>query len=233
MSVPRDDAPPRVLLACGWALERAVLGSALAGEPSIGEVNAAPDGRQAVNEVRRLRPDVAVLGVDLPVIGGLEACTRVKSSTDTRVLLISDTAETAHLRAALEGGADGYLVTDSGQEGDLDAFVDAVHRVNCGQAVVPAGMLGDLLRGLIERNREAERAFARFMRLTTREREVLELLTEGCGPQTAAEILTISPETARTHVQHVLEKLEVHSQLEAATLAAEHGFFDRLPSGGA
>jgi two-component system, NarL family, nitrate/nitrite response regulator NarL len=89
-------------------------------------------------------------------------------------------------------------------------------------------MLGGLLLDLIDRNREADWVLVRYIRLTPREREVLELLGEGCDHDTVASILGISPQTARTHIQNVITKIEVHSSVQAASLAVRFGLAERL-----
>ena len=104
--------------------------------------------------------------------------------------------------------------------------------MNDGETIVPGRMLGPLLQRLIRRRREQRDALDRMSRLTRREREVLGLLAEGADNDTIAERLVISPETARTHVQNVLVKLEVHSRVEAAAFVMRHDMLDALTGAG-
>jgi DNA-binding NarL/FixJ family response regulator len=97
-----------------------------------------------------------------------------------------------------------------------------------GEAVVPRRLLGALLGTLIQRRRRDNEAAARFARLTRREREILTLVADGEDRQSIARALFISPQTARTHIQNMLTKLEVHSRIEAARFAHEHGYTDDL-----
>ena len=92
-------------------------------------------------------------------------------------------------------------------------------------------MLGGLLGNLIERRRRDAGATARFERLTRREREILALIARGEDRDEIADRLVISPQTARTHIQNVLTKLEVHSRIDAARFAHDHGFADDPPGG--
>lgn len=215
----------RVVLADGCALHRCALADALDAADGVSVVGVAVDGWEAVETVRRVRPDVVLADLELPGLDGVEACAAVKSTgTGVHVVLVSGTTDHDVLLAAVEAGVDGYVTKEAG----LSVLVDAVRRVGRGEAVVPPLMLGGLLRSLIVRNRKADQAMRLFMRLTRRERDVLELLVDGCDHAAVADILVISPQTARTHIQNVIQKLEVHSRLEAAALAVEHGFFERL-----
>jgi DNA-binding NarL/FixJ family response regulator len=126
---------------------------------------------------------------------------------------------------SLEAGADGYAAEDVGLEG----LAEAARRVQAGESVIPEGMLGMLLRSLIRRRREDDAALARFNCLSRREQEVLQLMVEGLDHQQIAAKLIVSPHTARTHIQKVLEKLGVHSRIEAARFALDHDLLERFP----
>ena len=94
--------------------------------------------------------------------------------------------------------------------------------------LIPPVLLGPLLTDLIERRREHENAFMRLAELSAREREVLALVARGLTTAAIGQKLVISPETARTHIQNILGKLELHSRLEAATFVIENGLLDHL-----
>ena len=101
-----------------------------------------------------------------------------------------------------------------------------------GEACVPRGMLGSLLRDLIERRRRDDEALARYRRLTGRERDVLRMLARGADVNDIAPALVLSPQTVRSHLQHVLDKLEVHSRAEAVAFVLEHDLLDQPPTEG-
>ena len=136
------------------------------------------------------------------------------------MLVVGDRTERALLLEALESGADGYVSTDA----SVSQLVDGTKRVGAGDAFVPPQMLGELLRWLIDARRHEEAALERFSRLSRREKEILGLLVAATPLDAIADRLVISPDTARTHVQNLLKKLEVHSRVEAVALAMEHGF---------
>ena len=172
----------------------------------------------------RVQADVVVISQRLS--GPLAAfCERLHQLDHPPRVLVADAAPDEHaLLHAIESGADGY---SSGAQG-LKGLVEAINAIARGESVVPAAMLGPLLRRLIQRQREAAIAAERLVALTRREREVLSLLVDGLDQEAIAQTLYISPETARTHLQRLLRKLDVHSRAEAVALVAQTGLADRL-----
>jgi DNA-binding NarL/FixJ family response regulator len=198
---------------------------ALESEVGVDVVSTAASASDAVEEAERWRPDLAVMTVDLRDGSAISACRTLRENgSDTRVLLLAAAADPAELVLALEAGADGYVAEDAGVSG-LGA---AARRVMEGETVIPELMLGDVLRRLIATRREDDAALSRFNRLSRREQEVLRLIAEGYDHQRIATELVVSPHTARTHVQNVLEKLEVHSRLEAVRFALDHRLLERF-----
>lgn len=217
------------LVADGDALVRSTVGPVLARRCSLRVVAEAADVSGARLALARHRPALALVAADLPG-GGLELCGEVTASeAAVRIVVLGDGEDGRGVLAALERGADGFV--DRRQP--LAEVADAVVTVLAGQAYVPPGTLAPVLRRLIRRNREADRVLHRFMNLTRRERQIVELLADGCDVAAVAEILVISPQTARTHIQNVISKLGVHSRLEVAALVHEHGLLDRLLRKGA
>jgi two-component system response regulator DesR len=211
----------RLVVAENRALHRAALSAALAAEDDMEIVAQVGDEGEAVERVQRLEPDVVCIGSMAPGRAGLALCEQIKVEyPHQRVLVIDDVGNPAVLLAAVRAGVEGYTTKDT----SLSALVDAVRRVHAGEAVVPVGMLAGLLRALTASARQADEFYELFLRLTAREKQVLELLVDGCGNRMIAEILVISPQTARTHIQNVVRKLGAHSRLEAAAMAVEHGW---------
>jgi two-component system response regulator NreC len=216
-----DPRPCRLYLADEHALFRAALRVALDSQPDLQVVGECGDGRDLVDEVRRRQVDVLVVDVTLPGRNGYEVCNDIRAAgLDVKVLAMNDSADDKTLLLALEAGADGYVTRD----GRLADMVGAARAVLRGEACVPRRMLGSLLQNLIQRRRAADDVQVRYDRLSRREKETLTLLGRGHDHEAIARELVISPQTARTHIQNVLGKLEVHSRLEAAALAVEYGF---------
>lgn len=134
------------------------------------------------------------------------------------VLAVGDGSE-EELEQTMRVGVAAYIAWSQ----PLVAMADAARRVAAGESLVPPGMLGGLLRRLIERSRFADEVLMRLTRLSSREREVLGLLCDGLGPAAIADRLVVSPQTVRSHTAAVLTKLEVHSRVEAVGLIHDHG----------
>jgi DNA-binding NarL/FixJ family response regulator len=212
-----DDATmARVLLVDGEALFRHSLQRVLEGEPDLRVVGETDDPAAIAEEAARTRPDIALLDADLvgseirSVVRGIRA-----NAPSCRILVITSSDEITPMVDALEAGASGYLTKDA----SIWELLDATRTVGQGDVAIPSRMVGSLLAVLLGHRVMQGETMKRFSRLTKREREVLSLLGEGCDKGAIAARLVISPQTARTHVQNILSKLGVHSQLEAAAFA--------------
>lgn len=215
----------RVLLAEEQSLFRESIRIALEAEPDISVAAVADTGFRAVAEAERHQPDVAVLSDGLTGLDGIQATFVIRERIPhCRVLFLAETEDQTSLMAALEAGAVGYLAKSC----RLSELVEATRAIHRGETLVPPTMLGDLLARLMALRQERDRSLRMVSRLTTREREVLALLAAGGNNQTIADALVISPDTARTHVQHVLGKLGVHSRLAAAAFARQNGILEYI-----
>jgi two-component system NarL family response regulator len=222
MTVP---ARARILLADEEMLFRTALRLALDEEDGLVVVAEAATGQEALSQLQQMRPELALLAASLPGTGVAEICAAAQAqSPRCRVLVLDDEPRHATLLSALQSGADGYLTRDSGF-GHLVASTRAILR---GEAYVPPIMLGGLLHDLIQRRRNDDAGLRRFERLSRRERQVLAAIAAGKDAVATAAELAISTQTARTHIQNVLSKLEVHSRVEAAAFAYEPAIYDRL-----
>lgn len=218
----------RVLLADDQALFRDAVRVALTGEDDIEVVAEARDSVQAITEAERSRPNVALIDVDLPRRGGVQATQVItERSPDCKVILLSGSEDEGVLTDAFMAGASGFLTRDV----HLTQLIEATRAVSRGEAVVSPRLLAALLTRLVGRRRERDEALGRVSRLTRRERQVLALLSRGADNVGIADELVISPETARTHIQNVLSKLGVHSRLEAAAFVVRFGVVEDLLEG--
>jgi DNA-binding NarL/FixJ family response regulator len=206
----------RVLLVDGEFLFRHSVQRVLEGEPDLHVVGATDDPAAVTQETARTKPDVALLDADLigpeipRIVRGIRAIT-----PSCKILVITSSDEIGPLVEALEAGASGYLTKDA----SIWELLDATRSVGRGDVAIPPRMVGSLLAVLLgQRTMQAE-AMTKLSRLTKREREVLALLADGHDKSAIAVALVISPQTARTHVQNILSKLAMHSQLEAAAFA--------------
>ena len=185
----------RVIIADDHRLMREGTAALLAADERIEVVGLASGGREAVELAARLKPDVALLDVGMPDIGGVEACAAIRARLpDIRVLMLTVSEDALDVRGALRVGASGYLLKDI-PPGELVAAVLGADRVMA-STEAPDG------------------------ELSVREREVLELIGRGLRNREIAERLVVSEATVKTHVRHVLEKLRLRNRAEAAAFAA-------------
>jgi DNA-binding NarL/FixJ family response regulator len=223
--VDTTDGPIRILVADGHSLFRESVIVVLRSEQELMIVADARDGAELAMQIELTRPDVAILDLKLPGTDGVRAVRLIKEAVpDCRILALAEDEDQRTLLDVVEAGASGYLTKDC----PLAELIDATKAVARGEIVIPRWMLGTLLSHLVRRRRERDEALRRMARLTRREREVLALLTDGADNDSIADKLFISPETARTHVQNLLGKLEVHSRLEAAAFVTSNGILDEL-----
>ena len=213
----------RIVLADDQSLFRQAMWRALDEEPDLEVVGQARDGWEAVDAAAAHRPDVVVIASDLPGCDGIQATALIKKRVpDCHVLVLGSHDEPDLLLGAIEAGATGFVAKSQ----PLEDLVRATRVVLGGGTLLPARLLGPLITTLKGRVHLHDSALRRLSRLSERELEVLGLLTEGADNEAIAARLVISPETARTHVQHVLAKLGVHSRLEAAAFVAHNGIRD-------
>jgi len=182
-------------------------------------VGTAADAPGAVRIAAAVNPDVVVMDLQLGSTSGVDA-TRdiVAAAPDTRVLVLSASAEADDVLDAVKSGASGYLVKSA----SLDELDDAVRRTADGDAVFSAGLAG-LLLGEYRRLQDAPNDAPT---LTERETEVLRMVSRGLSARQIATRLSLSHRTVENHVQNTLRKLQLHNRVELTRYAIEHGITD-------
>lgn len=214
-----------VLIADEQSLFRQAVRSALETEHDLTVVAEAADGDEAVEAADRFSPDLALIDTELPRSNGIDATRAVRERVPgCKVLVLSNHQDQAALFDAMQAGANGYLTKAI----PLAKLIEAARAILRGETIVPPAMLGALLSQLIESKEEQNDVLRRLSRLTRREREVLALLVEGADNDLVAQRLVISPETARTHIQNILTKLDVHSRLEALALVLRNNIVKEM-----
>ncbi len=215
----------RILIADDQALFREAVRTVLEVEEDLQVVAEAGTELHAVAEAERARPDVAIVDSRLPGGGGLVAAREIiERVPSVRILILSGQDHERAVVDAIEGGVTGFMTKESA----LSELIEAVRSIVRGETVVPTPLLGPLLSELLHRRHEQDQALERISRLTPREMQVLRLLVGGADNEAIGGALRISPQTARTHVQNILAKLQVHSRLEAAALVTKQGVLDHL-----
>jgi len=180
-------------------------------------VGLARDGREAVALAQKRRPDVVLLDLNMPVMAGIEACAAIRTrAPDSQVLMLTVSEQEPDLYASLRVGAAGYLIKDMAPAELVEAVLEAGHGEPQIAPAIASRLLSDLVGG------SAEGAVDPLELLSEREREVLALLAEGLRNREIGDRLFISESTVKTHVRHVLDKLQTRNRAEAAAFAARY-----------
>jgi len=190
-------------------------------EDDIDVVGQASDGTEAIAVAGEALPDVVLMDIRMPKITGIEACRATKEvAPSAKIVMLTISDEEEDLFEAIRAGASGYLLKDI----PLDEVAEAVRAVHGGQSLINPSMAGKLLSEfatLAKRDAEEQERVQHVAapKLTDREMEVLKLVARGMNNRDIAKELFISENTVKNHVRNILEKLQIHSRMEAVMIA--------------
>jgi DNA-binding NarL/FixJ family response regulator len=205
----------RLVVVDDHALFRAGLVNLLAQMPELEVVGEAGDGREALDVVGKQRPEVVLLDVNMPILGGVETVEALKAGNEqSRILMLTISKHDEDLFGAIAAGADGYLLKSA----EPDELRRAILQVSEGKSVLSP----DVTRRVLQMVGSGKDIYAE-VGLSKREREVLECLARGMTTAQVAQELFISENTVKTHVRHILEKLEASNRAEAVSKAIQIG----------
>jgi len=217
--------PVRVLVVDDHALFRRGLVLVLESEDGIEVAGEAEDGAAGLARAAELAPDVVLLDVRMPSMSGIEAARRMAGDVPTaRVVMLTVSDEEEDLYEAIKAGAVGYLL----KEISIEEVADAVRAVLQGQTLISPSMASKLIVEFATLARRADDSRERVPapRLTDRELEVLRAVAQGLTNCDIGELLHISENTVKNHVRNILEKLHLHSRMEAALYAVKEQILD-------
>jgi DNA-binding NarL/FixJ family response regulator len=211
--------PIRTMIVDDHALFRRGLEMVLDEEADIELVGQASDGAEAVEKAAESLPDVVLMDIRMPRSNGIEACRAMKEAAPSaKIVILTISDEEEDLFEAIRAGASGYLLKDI----PLDEVADTVRAVHGGQSLINPSMAGKLLTEfatLARRDDEERVQEVPAPRLTEREMQVLKLIARGMNNRDIAKELFISENTVKNHVRNILEKLQIHSRMEAVMVA--------------
>jgi DNA-binding NarL/FixJ family response regulator len=204
----------KVLVVDDHALFRAGLISLLGEIPEVKVVGEADSGEVAIKLAANLKPDLILMDVHMPGMGGVRAVKALKQREDCRVLMLTISKNDADLFGAISAGADGYLLKNA----EPDELRRAILQVSIGMSVLSPQVTRKVMQAVNtnpDRNSDPN--------LSSREMEVLGCLAQGKTTNQIAESLFISENTVKTHVRHILEKMEASNRAEAVSKAIQMG----------
>ncbi len=210
----------RVVVADDHSLFRDGLVSLLeaAGYEIVGQVG---DGQAAVDMVLEKRPDLVLLDLTMPILDGHEALKQIRSAApEVKIVVLTVSDEGADLRRAIQAGAQGYLLKSL----NADQFLDLLAGLQKGEAAITRKMTAQLMAQLTE---SADAQDQTPETLTERERQLLQLVSQGLSNRAIAQSLSISHNTVKYHLKNILQKLGVQNRTEAVAIAIRDGLLDQ------
>jgi len=216
-----ETLPIRVLLVDDHAVVRKGLRALFEREPGIEVIGEASDGEEAVRSVGRLRPDVILMDLEMPGIGGIEATRQISAEQpETRIVILTSHAAEEDVFPALKAGASGYLLKHSAP----DDVLRAIRQAHAGETVLHPTIARMVLQEIQRPARPAQPVQAPTTDpLSARELEVLRLLARGMSNQEIADSIVVGEATVRSHVSAILRKLQLASRTQAALYALREG----------
>ncbi|MGB5079691.1 MAG: response regulator transcription factor [Burkholderiales bacterium] len=206
----------RVLLADDHAVVRDGLRALLEGAQDLQVVGVAGNGRDAVAEAQRLRPDIVIMDIAMPELDGVEATRRiVDKCPETRVLILSMYLSAEHIHRALQAGAQGYVLKESAG----DEVIEAIRAVRAGKRYLSHRITETVIDDYLRDGANVSPVDS----LSLRERDVLQLVVEGQTNAAIAQAMSLSPKTIETYRTRIMRKLKVHDTVELVKFAMRHG----------
>jgi DNA-binding NarL/FixJ family response regulator len=215
----------RILLADDHAVVRAGLRMIITSQPDMEVVGEAADGREAIQQAERLRPDVVVLDLTMPGLDGLSALGVIREKAPgAKILVLTMHDDEGYLRRVLSTGASGYVVKKAA---DMELLA-AIRAVKRGEVYIHSSLTKPLVEGILDRRLErGAGASDHFEDLSEREKEVLHLLARGYTNQQIADALFLSVKTIETYRARLMEKLELRTRAELVRYALQKGLLMR------
>jgi len=188
-------------------------------QPDIKVIGEAGNGREAVRQAAKLAPDIILMDIAMPELNGIEATKQIiEAHSSAKIIILSMYSTTQHIFRALKAGAKGYILKESAG----DDIIKAVRTVHSGKTFLCDEITGVVVGDYIEKREKGE-SDDPLARLSTREREVLQLLVEGKSNTKIAELLFLSQKTVETYRSHLMQKLGINDLPGLVKFAIQHG----------
>lgn len=206
-----------LLLVDDHAVLRSGLKMLLNSQKDMDVIGEAKSGSEAVTKVKQLNPDIILLDISMPGMGGLEALEKIKKSSQSKVLMLTMHADEKYLQEALKAGASGYVLK---QAADTE-LLKAIRDVAQGEIYLDSNLAQDLVKSMYIPRNETKNSDST---LTEREKEVLKLVALGYTNKEIGESLQVSVKTVETHKSRIMEKIHCHKRSDLVRYAITHGY---------
>ncbi len=212
----------RVILAEDHTIVRQGLRSLLEQSDDIEVIAEAEDGREAVNKTEQLKPDIVLMDISMPILNGIEATRQIKKKfPDIKVLILTMHTTEEYISQILHAGASGYLVKKSAHH----ELLSAIKAIQKGNSYLSPLVSKKVVDQYLQKTQDDIKQ-DRYEKLTTREREVIQLIAEGKANKEIAERLYLSVKTVETHKAHLMEKLNLHTTTDLIKYAIQKGIIN-------
>ncbi|MFQ5830680.1 MAG: response regulator [Candidatus Methylomirabilia bacterium] len=207
----------RILLVDDQTLFRETLANLLNGQEGLEVVGTASDGKEALEKARELLPELILMDIYMPELNGLEATRQIKAELPrVKIVILTVAAEDRHVFEAIKAGAEGYLLKDI----EPEELLDMLEGISRGEPPISRSTAAKILKEFARQTREE---LPSASEVTTRERQILELLARGQTNKEIAAELAISEATVKKHLGNIMEKLHLENRVQAALYAVKHG----------
>ena len=209
--------PIRIFIADDNRLLREGLVVMLGEQKDIVVIGMAPCGEEAIEQIKSLRPEIALIDIGMPDKDGIEVSQALRKNTpEVKVIILGMLDLTDEIMACIEAGAAGYVL----KEASFDYLLDTIHSVHRGESFCPPQMTASLFTRIAELASEKEPRIPQSpVKLTGRELEIITLIADGLSNKEIALRLFIETQTVKNHVHNILDKLQLHNRLEAVQYA--------------
>lgn len=183
-------------------------------ENDIKVIGQASNGKEAVNVVRELKPDIVLMDINMPILNGIQAMQKLKDDgVDSKIIVLTIHTETEYLVKTVQLGASGYVLKDA----EANVLIDAIRRVYNGGTYIPSDLAAELIKGYNTKPQIKDEE-----ELTDREIEVIKAIAEGMSNKEIAAALFISEKTVKNHISNIFRKLDISDRTQAAIYAIKH-----------
>jgi len=212
----------KIMIADDHTIVRQGMKKLLETYPELQVVGESQDGDETVELVKKLLPDIVIMDISMPGLNGLDATRQIKKrAPEVKILILTMHAEKEYIFKILQSGASGYLLKGSA----IDELVTAIHAVDRGESYLSPPVSKSIIEDYVGGGAKS-RSPMKSQPLTTREREVLQLIAEGHTSKSIATRLSLSSKTIETHRSHIMQKLNIHNAAGLIRYAIQRGWVD-------